>query len=344
VRKLTGHVAAVNAKNGTVTVLRKGEGGLREDIVKLAPDARVIVDGKEAKLDAVPTGSTAEFSITALAKEGSGFAEVSEVAVDRSKIVWVVKEADAASVTLLGGGRKTQLPDQVIKLAPGAKVLINGKESKPTDLQPGDVATIVLNADRSAATSVAVKTRGGAGDGDRPVEKPGAKPRLFGGKIMAVDAAAGTITLAPKGEGGKEMVVRVTADAKITVDGKEVKLADVPKGVAVTFALASAKDGQLREVNEVTVAGPTFNGVVKQIDSATVTIGNEKNDRVLKLAAAGKVMIGEKGGKLADLKVGDRVSVTMTSDESAAALIVVGVKKPAGDRPKPDKENPDGDE
>ena len=40
-----------------------------------------------------------------------------------------------------------------------------------------------------------------------------------------------------------------------------------------------------------------------------------------------------------ELKVGDRVSVTMNSDESAAVKIVGGVKKPTGDKPRGDKED-----
>ena len=67
------------------------------------------------------------------------------------------------------------------------------------------------------------------------------------------------------------------------------------------------------------VAGPRC-GAIKQIDTTSVTVGNEKISRVVKLAPGGKVMIGEKEGKLADLKVGDRATVTLTSDESAAVL------------------------
>ena len=190
-----------------------------------------------------------------------------------------------------------------------------------------------LKADEKAALSIT------SGKAPRTARSPAQEAAAFGGKVAEVDATARTITLAAKNEGGKGMVVKVTADAKISIDGKDAKLGDITKGMTATFNLFSAKDGQLREVNEVTVAGATFIGVVKQIDATTITIGNEKFDRVLKLVEGGKVMIGEKEGKLADLKVGDRVSVTMNSDESAAVKIVGGVKKPTGDKPKGDKED-----
>jgi ribosomal 50S subunit-recycling heat shock protein len=221
----------------------------------------------------------------------------------------------------------------VVKVVADTKVTVNGKDAKATDLKPGDKVLITLKADESAALAIVSGTK--VGDG----EKPGVKNPKFGGKIASVDAATRTVTLAAKGEGGKEIVVKLTADAKIVVDGKEVKIDAIPKGALATVNLVSAKDGQPREANELTVAGLTFTGVIKQIDATTVTIGNEKTDRVVKLAAGGKVMIGEKEGKLADLKVGDKVQVTLTSDDSAATLIQSGGKKPAGDKPKPEKED-----
>jgi RNA polymerase sigma factor (sigma-70 family) len=342
VRKLSGFVGTVDAKAGTITLLRMGEGGLREDTFKLAADGKVVVDGKEVKLDAVPKGTTAELNIVSFAREGGGFGETSEITVDGAKVVWVVKEAGASTVTLLGGGRTARLPDRVIKLATNAKVVIDGKPAKPTDLQPGDVATIVLNANH-AATSVSVGTKRGPGDGDKPGNKPANKPLRFGGKVASVDAAARTLTLAAKGEGGKEMLVKLTPDAKVTIDGKDAKIDDLKPGMTASFNLVSAKDGQLREANEVVVAGPTFGGTVKQIDATTVTIGNEKFGRVLKLAPGGKVTVnGKKDAKLSDLKAGDRVTVTMTSDESAAVLIVAGEKRADGDKPKPGKGDGEG--
>jgi len=212
---------------------------------------------------------------------------------------------------------------------------VNGRDAKAADLKAGDRVQVVMAADEKAALTVA--TGRAAGDGERPA----AKQRQFAGKVAEVDATARTITLAARGEEGKPMVVKVTADAKISVDGKDAKLADVAKGATVTLGLSSAKDGQMREVNEVAVAGPTFAGSVKRIDATTITIGNERTDRVLKLAEGGTVMIGEKAGKLSDLKVGDRVTVTMTSDESAAVKIAAGAKRPTGDRPKGDKEKED---
>jgi len=338
VRKMTGQVGKVDGTARTIMLLRMGEGGLREDAVHLLDDAKVEVDGKEVKLDAVSTGTTAGVVIVAFGKDGAP-PEASVVSIDQTKLVWVVKEASTSGVTLLGGGRVSQLPDRVIKLAPGGKVVIDGKSAKTTDLQPGDLATITLNADHTTASLITVGLKTGR-DGDKPgVEKPAAKPGRFAGKIAAVDVAARTVSLAAKGDGGRAIVVKLTPDARITVDGKEAKLADLPKGAIANLHLSSAKDGQLREANEATVAGPTFNGTVKQIDGSSITIGNEKTDRVFKLATIGRVVIGAKDGKTGDLKVGDCVSVTLSTDGSSAVLIVAGAKKPGGEKPKPGQED-----
>jgi RNA polymerase sigma factor (sigma-70 family) len=333
--KIAGKVAGVDPKENTITVAFKTESGIVEKFVQLNANTKVFIDGKEAKLADVPKNSTAAFVSIRGTKDGVP-PEITEVRITGSNVTGVIDKVDASSITL-----ESEKEPRTFKVTPGTQVTLNGKAVKPADLPVGGKVLVVLSADESAALSIVSGTKP-APDGEKPA---GTKPAKFGGKVAAVDAAARTITLGPKGEGGKEMVVKITADAKITVDGKDAKIADIPKGVTATFNLASAKDGQLREVNEVTVAGPTFFGTVKQIDATSITVGTEKSDRVFKLATVGKVMIGEKEGKVADLKVGDRVSVTLSSDESAAVLIVGGVKKSAGDKIKPDKEDePDDDQ
>ncbi|HVL12279.1 MAG TPA: sigma-70 family RNA polymerase sigma factor [Gemmata sp.] len=323
-----GKVASVDAKRNTITIAFKGDGGIVERIVELTADAKVFIDGNPGKLADVPVNSTAAI-VVAVAREKE-LAQVSELRVTGQTVNGVVAKVEASGLTL--DGEKVA---RTIPLAAGTKVTVNGRDAKAADLKAGDRVQVVMAADEKAALTVA--TGRAAGDGERPA----AKQRQFAGKVAEVDATARTITLAARGEEGKPMVVKVTADAKISVDGKAAKLADVAKGATVTLGLSSAKDGQMREVNEVAVAGPTFAGSVKRIDATTITIGNERTDRVLKLAEGGTVMIGEKAGKLSDLKVGDRVTVTMTSDESAAVKIAAGAKRPTGDRPKGDKEKED---
>jgi carbon monoxide dehydrogenase subunit G len=261
------------------------------------------------------------------------------------KVAAVNAKENAITLAVKGDGG---IVERHFKLAAGVKVLVDGKDAKLADVPVGSFASLVGgNKEAADITEVRVNTKG---EPEKPVKPVG----KFGGKVSAVDAAAGTISIA--GKGGNDIVVKMTSDAKVTVDGKAAKLGEVAKGGFATFTLASAKDGQAREASEVAVTGMTFGGSIKQIDSGSVTIGNEKFDRVVKLAAGGKVMANGKEAELADLKVGDRVMVTLTSDESGAVLIVVGAKpegdkprpegdkpKPAGDQPKPQKGSPEGE-
>jgi RNA polymerase sigma factor (sigma-70 family) len=329
-RKSGGQVAGVNAKEGTLMLAIKGDGGIVERLVKVAPDARVFIDDKQAKLADVPKNSFAALLLAA-GKEGE-LPTATEVRVTGRTAIGVIKEAGANGIAL-----QSEKKPQEFKIDSGTKVTVNGRPAKAADLKAGDKVVVVLKADDSAALSVAAGEKRGDGDKPRPDGERPAKYRQFGGRVVSVDANARTVTLAAKGDAGQPMVVKLTADAKVLVDGKEAKLADVPKGAPAVFTLASAKDGQPREASELVVSGPTFGGSVKQIDAGSITVGNEKTDRVLKLSAATKVTIDGKAAKLADLKTGDRVQVTLSADETSALLIAAGEKR-AGDKPKPKPE------
>ncbi len=324
--KFAGRVVSVDPQANTLTLTVKGDGGATEKVVKLAAGVKVFVDGKEAKLADVPKGGVAAL-VSVGTKDGVP-PEVTEVRVTGMSVPGIVKQVDATMIALEG-----EKNPRTAAISAGTQVTVNGKAAKATDLKPGDKVMVVLSADEK--TALAITSGAKPGDG----EKPGVKNPKFGGKIASVDATAKTITvLTGKGDSVKETVLKLTADAKITVDGKDAKIGDLAKGAFATFALVATKDGQPREANAVTVTGATFTGVIKQVDATGVTIGGEKSDRVVKLATGGKVLIGEKEGKLADLKAGDKVTVTLTSDESGAVQIQSGVKKPTGDKPKPEKE------
>jgi hypothetical protein len=312
----------------------------------------VFIDNKDAKLADVPKNSTAAF-VAAPTKEGK-LPLITELRVTGSVISGIIKEVSATDLAL-----ENEKKPQAFKVSADTKVTVNGKDAKAADLKAGDKVVVTLKADESAALLVVAGAK--VPDG----EKPGVKNPKFGGKIADVDRTTRTVWLTGKGvlpaaqaptvqNGVKppavqngtagavtpapQIPVKLTPDAKIIVDGIEKKIGDIPNGALATFNLVAAKDGQPREANEIVVAGPTFTGLVKQIDATSVTIGTEKNDRVVKLASGGKVLVGEKEGKLADLKVGDKVSVTLTSDESAAVQIQGGGVKKPGDKPKPEKE------
>ncbi|MBA4065104.1 MAG: hypothetical protein C0501_15600 [Isosphaera sp.] len=337
--KVAGKVAGVDVTNNSLAVARQRESGIVEEFFKLAADAKLFVDGKPAGLKDVPRDSTAALVLLAGTKDGER-PEILEARVTGASVTGLISKVEAGAVTV----GVADVGDKVVKLTADTKVTVDGKEAKAADLKAGDKVTVTLTAKGDAALSVSRGT-GGKDGGEKPAKPDGGKPdggKVPAGKpVAAVDPVAGTITLAVKTDGGGAPVVRVAAGAKVFVDGREAKLADVPKGAVVTFG--GLKDGA-KEVGEVRAAGETFTGTVRQVDLATVTVNvkGEKGkggDRVLKLADGGTVTAGGKDVKLTDLKEGDVVTVTLTADASAALTVVAGPTKAGGDAPKPEKED-----
>jgi RNA polymerase sigma factor (sigma-70 family) len=181
--------------------------------------------------------------------------------------------------------------------------------------------------------------------------KPDGPPGLkVGGAVGAVDAVARTVTLAARDDKGvPEKVVKLSADAKVLIDGKPGELAAVPKGSQASFTATALKDGAV-EASEVRVTGPTITGLLTAVDfdtqqdivSFTVAVGDKEEKpttRTFKLAGGRKAATG----KVGELLPGDKVTVTLTTDQSAVLSISGGRPKEGGDKPKK-PEKPDGDE
>jgi RNA polymerase sigma factor (sigma-70 family) len=337
VMKSAGKVASVDTKEHSIMIAVKGDGGVVEKMYPVAKDAKIYIDGKEAKLDAIPKNATAGFLANA-PKEGA-LPQITELRITGDIVTGLVAKADATSITLASEGN-----DKSFKLAANAKVTINGKEAKASDLKAGDKATLVKTSDNSAILVVTAGTK--VGDGEKPGEKPGAKPdtpKNVGQLVAGVDANANTVSITVK---GKETPIKLATNAKVFIDGKDAKLADIPKGAYVTF------EGQKEGNKEVTVVRATgevvANATVKQLDATSITITTpktEKNpgtDRVLKLANIGKVTLNVKEAKVTELKPGTKVVAVLSAD--GASVLSIAASTPAkegGDKPKPEKEEND---
>lgn len=342
VLKLSGKVGGVDAKENTIALSTRGDNGVVERVYPLAPNAKITVDGKDAKLADVPKNATAAGLANAV-KEGQ-LPQITELRVTGDVVNGVVKAADASSVTFAGG----EGGDKVFKTNAETRVTVNGKPAKVTDLKAGDKATVTLTSNGTAALAITAGTK--TGDGEKPGEKP-AKPEARpdarpGMQVTAVDAASNTVTVTAK---GRDIAQKVAAGAKITIDGKAAKLADIPKGAFASFA--GMGEGK-KEATEVRVTGETLTGAtVKQIDASTITVLGQKteknpgSERVFKLSAVEKVTVNGKDAKPTDLKAGDKIAVTLSAD--GAKVLSIESSGPAGTKPKGDKpkgENEESDE
>ena len=98
-----------------------------------------------------------------------------------------------------------------------------------------------------------VETSAFADDKRADKEKPAKKKSAFypfRGPIKAVDAKKGTITL-PGAKGKPDRVFALAKEVKLTLDGKEAKLADIKVGMYVggSYKRISKTEAEARTVN-----------------------------------------------------------------------------------------------
>ena len=98
-----------------------------------------------------------------------------------------------------------------------------------------------------------VETSAFADDKRADKEKPAKKKSAFypfRGPIKAVDAKKGTITL-PGATGKPDRVIALAKEVKLTLDGKEAKLADIKVGMYVggSYKRISKTEAEARTVN-----------------------------------------------------------------------------------------------
>jgi RNA polymerase sigma factor (sigma-70 family) len=127
-------------------------------------------------------------------------------------------DADKSTLTLTIQERGKGATEQTLALAKDLKVVLDdGTAIKLADVAAGMAVGVKLSDDKKSVSLIRI---------NRPVE---------GGQVKAVDADKKTITLAGRGEDRK---FSVAADAKITIRGKEGKLADVKEGMPVSLRLS----------------------------------------------------------------------------------------------------------
>lgn len=337
--RTAGALGSADATAGTITLVRKNEADL---VVPLAKDAVVTADGKAAKLGDLKAGAQVEV------ERADAKAPATKVAVTGKRVTGELVRVDGTKLALKG-----KPDDQEFALAAGAKVTREGKDAKLADLPVGEPVTVQLTADGSAALAVT----SGAPKGRKPQEvapdeaedfaapQDGERPARVArqsGPLTGVDAAAGTITLTRKGDGGERRdTIAVAKDAAITVDGKATKLADVKaQGVAEV-----ERPGEARPATKVTITGEKLVGFVADVDKTSISVGKRAEGQVvqrkLALSPALTVTLDGKAAKLSDLQTADRVTVTLTTDGTAALAITAGVPKRDGDRPRPKDPNRD---
>jgi RNA polymerase sigma factor (sigma-70 family) len=191
---------------------------------KLAPDAQVIIDGKEAKLTDLAPDVPIQLTrndkglVTRIEATGNTVDCLLEAVDPARHAITVATKEDAE-----GGDKGLQL----YEVARDAAVRVNEQARKFTDLKAGMRVSLQL----SALNSVVVGVRAGG-------------PTLEG-VLKAVDVARRTVTINLRHQHLTVKDLPVAKDAKVLLNGKEVRLADLKPGSRVALQMGAETDTNL---------------------------------------------------------------------------------------------------
>jgi len=204
----------------------------------------------------------------------------------------------------------------------------------------------VQAADEKPAVKGEIEQPKKPGEGDKP-KKPGeGKPdqRKIVGTISDADDTAKAITITTKGDNGEQKtIVSITAETKITVDGKPGKLSTLPKNARAEVQYApAAKPGDPIVATSLTIGGVERRRYLSRVDGKKLFFKTEGAEGELELAPDVKVFFKKDEIKITELKSGDAIITTLSTDESTVLRIVLtkraGAAPGEGDKPKENKE------
>jgi ferric-dicitrate binding protein FerR (iron transport regulator) len=216
-------------------------------------------------------------------------------------------DAKVNTITLAGprGGN-----DRTLLLGQDVKVSIDGKPAKPADLKPGSSAVLTLDRDSRTVREIAV--------GRVRVSRPGPRP-TWGTVAEIKGTRLALLVSAGRGEPPVEENINV-AEAKVFVDGKPGRLADLATGTIV-----QVEKNEKGAAMIVRAEGPVVSGTVKSVANGSITlVGNAREGAdgpTYEVAADVKVLIGRKEGKLADVQAGMQVGLKLSVDRKRVLLI-----------------------
>jgi len=183
--------------------------------------------------------------------------------------------------------------DWAFRVADSAKIRVGDKEAKLADLKEGDEVTVTYRMEARAVRSA---------DG------------MFAhGRIKSISTDKNQVVV--KDDRGKEHTFNLNKDSKIRLADKDAKLADLKEGDEV--GINYTKDGDEMMARRISKhrrehAMRHARGEVKSVAAAKhrlVLKDAGGQERTFNLAEDAKVRLGDKDGKLADLKEGDKVDV-----------------------------------
>jgi len=308
---LEGHrVKAVDASKRTITIgpsledlKRAGlrPGGLPDQTFDVAQNASIDIDGKPGKLADLPLRALIQLSVSADRKTVQSI-QTARLGINGFAMVKAVNAGKSAiTVDIKARGIALRFDGQTYPVAKHATIEIDGKPGKLADLPIG--AHVTLSLSWNGKTALGIQAGG---------------PR---GVVKAVDARANTLTMTDK---IGEATFPVVQGARIVLDGKPAKLADLKEDMEVDLRLTADAETVLK----ITAEPQLRPAVVKAVDAGanTLTVTDKFGQLTFMVAQGAKIVIDGKAGTLADLKEGMEVGLRLSADGKTVVKLTAGGK------------------
>jgi hypothetical protein len=302
IRNVAGAVKAVDVAKNTLTIAN-ADG---ENTYPVAKDAEIWIDGKPAKLGALPPGPHVYATLTVERKTARHID-----ARGRHFPIVAVKAVDAAKHTITFDDDKAppELAGKTFPVAKDPHIMIDGNPGQLAGVPPGSVISLYLCVDQK--TVCTFDAGGPQFEGVHAVV------------VKAVDPAKNTITIdedkSPPEVAG--VTFPLAKNAFITVDSKPAKLAEIPPGALVNLTLSVDR----KTARVIQAAGPGFqDGLVKAVDAAknSITVAFPRDgEKTFPVARDSDVVIDFKPGKLAGIPAGAVVNLALCADQKTARRI-----------------------
>ncbi len=204
-------------------------------------------------------------------------------------------------------------------LAADLKVTCDGKTCPPADLKPGaKIRVTTQGGDQPAVTRIEALDK-----------NPAFASNRHDGKFVSI--AADQLTMTDKE--GKQHSHSLAQDARLTLDGKACKAADLKPGTRIRVTTRSGDPSLALGIEAIDknpeFARPTHDGIVVSVTGRKLVMTDDDGqaEQTCMLTADATFTCDGKVCKSSDLKAGMRIRVTTRDDDPHAATQVEAIEK-----------------
>jgi uncharacterized protein YqfB (UPF0267 family)/Cu/Ag efflux protein CusF len=239
--------------------------------------------------------------------------------------------ADRNQVTVTDQNGK----DWTFQVGQNAQIRANNRDSKLADLRPGQEVNVIYQVQNNGLVASEIRLRQAqpAAQQAQATQQP-AQPAQQGqqaaqkgqrdqqarhqvrGKIQNVAADQNQFTI--RDQKDHDMTFRAGRDAKVQVNGKDARLADLKQGQEVTVSYRQVLTDIQAGRNNATAApqqakGHTVQGQIQRVDAAQHQLAvRDQNgkEHMFQVGQNARVQLNGKNANLADLQQGQEVTAT----------------------------------